>query len=233
MRPRPGRPVWLFDLDNTLHHASYAIFPRINIAMTDFIVRELGLPREEADRLRTAYTRRYGTVLVGLMRRHGIDAGAFLDEVHHFETLAGLVRTERGLAQTLRRLPGRKILFTNAPETYARAVLDMLGLDRAFERVIAVEQMRDRRRAGNPSRPRHAAADAARAAHPPSRCRARRGHTVPPQALPAHGAQDGLGWSATCGPHRPPAMRPTRRAVTLGAGAKAEGHTISTDVFVR
>jgi pyrimidine 5'-nucleotidase len=153
VRRQPGQPVWLFDLDNTLHHASHAIFPQINMAMTDFIVRELELDRAEADALRTEYTRRYGTVLVGLMRRHGIDAAAFLDEVHHFESLAGLVRTERGLARTLRRLPGRKILFTNAPLTYATGVLDMLGIRRVFERVIAVEQMRDRR--GWQSKPDH------------------------------------------------------------------------------
>jgi pyrimidine 5'-nucleotidase len=153
VRRQPGRPVWLFDLDNTLHHASYAIFPRINIAMTEFIMRELGVDRAEADAMRTAYTRRYGTVLVGLMRRHGIDAARFLDEVHRFDSLTGLVRTERGLARTLRRLPGRKILFTNAPLGYATEVLDQLGIRRVFERVIAVEQMRDRR--GWQSKPDH------------------------------------------------------------------------------
>jgi pyrimidine 5'-nucleotidase len=153
VRQQPGRPVWLFDLDNTLHHASYAIFPRINIAMTEFIMRELGLDRAEADAMRTAYTRRYGTVLVGLMRRHGIDAARFLDEVHRFDSLVGLVRTERGLARTLRRLPGRKILFTNAPLGYATEVLDHFGIRRVFERVIAVEQMRDRR--GWQSKPDH------------------------------------------------------------------------------
>ncbi|MFP4906040.1 HAD family hydrolase, partial [Paraburkholderia sp. BR14261] len=29
-----GTPVWLFDLDNTLHNASRAIFPAINAGMT-------------------------------------------------------------------------------------------------------------------------------------------------------------------------------------------------------
>ena len=33
-----GRPVWLFDLDNTLHHASHAIFPAINKGMTQYII---------------------------------------------------------------------------------------------------------------------------------------------------------------------------------------------------
>ncbi|HTJ93408.1 MAG TPA: pyrimidine 5'-nucleotidase [Pararobbsia sp.] len=153
VRRRPGQPVWLFDLDNTLHHASHAIFPRMNIAMTDFIERELHLPRADADALRSAYTRRYGTVLVGLMRRHDIDALAFLEEVHHFEALTSLVRFERGLRQALLRLPGRKILFTNATQDYALAVLDIIGIRDVFERVVAVEQMRDRR--GWRSKPDH------------------------------------------------------------------------------
>ncbi|MET5020142.1 HAD family hydrolase, partial [Burkholderia pseudomallei] len=32
-RPQAGGPVWRFDLDNTLHHASHAIFPAINRAL--------------------------------------------------------------------------------------------------------------------------------------------------------------------------------------------------------
>lgn len=153
VRRRPGQPVWLFDLDNTLHHASHAIFPRMNVAMTDFIERELQLARVDADALRSAYTRRYGTVLSGLTRRHEIDGAAFLEEVHRFEALSSLVRFERGVRQALRRLPGRKILFTNAPEQYAFAVLDVIGIRDVFERVIAVEQMRDR--SGWRSKPDH------------------------------------------------------------------------------
>lgn len=153
VRRRPGQPVWLFDLDNTLHHASHAIFPRMNTAMTDFIERELRLDRAQADALRSAYTRRYGTVLVGLMRRHDVDAAAFLEEVHRFEALPSLIRFERGLRQALLRLPGRKILFTNAAEDYALAVLDAIGIRDVFERVIAVEHMRDR--SGWRSKPDH------------------------------------------------------------------------------
>ncbi|RPH44832.1 MAG: pyrimidine 5'-nucleotidase, partial [Burkholderiales bacterium] len=46
-RPHPGaprgRPVWLLDLDNTLHDALPAIMPRINRAMTDYVMRTVGL----------------------------------------------------------------------------------------------------------------------------------------------------------------------------------------------
>ena len=144
MRPRTGGPVWLFDLDNTLHHASHAIFPAINEAMTRYIVDALSVERAEADRLRLRYGRRYGATLLGLTRHHPIDPHDFLRVVHTFPDLAAMVRSERGLARLVACLPGRKLILTNAPETYARAVLEELGIERLFERVIAIEHMRRR-----------------------------------------------------------------------------------------
>jgi putative hydrolase of the HAD superfamily len=41
----------------------------------------------------------------------------------------------------LRQLPGRKILVTNAPRDYARCVMAIAGIDRCFERVVAIEDM--------------------------------------------------------------------------------------------
>ena len=139
----PG-PVWLFDLDNTLHHASHAIFPEINRAMTQYIIDTLGVDKDEANRLRTGYTQRYGATLLGLVRHHPIDAADFLHVVHTFSDLSSMVRAERGLARMLRGLPGRKIVLTNGPCVYARAVLAELGVERLFERVIAIEDMQVR-----------------------------------------------------------------------------------------
>jgi pyrimidine 5'-nucleotidase len=146
-RPRidVGGPVWLFDLDNTLHHASHAIFPAINQAMTQYIIDALQVERDEANRLRTGYTQRYGAALLGLARHHPVDPHDFLNAVHTFPDLRSMLRAERGLARLIAALPGRKIVLTNAPEVYARAVLQELGIERLFERVIAIEQMRDRR----------------------------------------------------------------------------------------
>jgi pyrimidine 5'-nucleotidase len=140
-----GSPVWLFDLDNTLHHASHSIFPAINRGMTQYIIDSLQVEREEADRLRRVYTDRYGATLLGLARHHPIDLHDFLKVVHTFADLPSMVRGERGLARLLAALPGRKIVLTNAPEAYAHAVLAELRIERLFERVIAIEHMRDRR----------------------------------------------------------------------------------------
>ncbi|MGN6653528.1 pyrimidine 5'-nucleotidase [Trinickia sp.] len=143
-RPRAGGPVWLFDLDNTLHHASHSIFPAINAAMTRYIVDVLRVETAQADWLRVRYTHRYGATLLGLARHHPIDPHDFLRVVHTFPDLPAMVRAERGLARLVAGLPGRKIILTNAPETYARDVLRELGIERLFERVIAIEQMRRR-----------------------------------------------------------------------------------------
>jgi pyrimidine 5'-nucleotidase len=140
----PGGPVWLFDLDNTLHRASHAVFPAINELMTRYIVDALKLDRAEADLLRVAYVRRYGATLLGLTRHHPIDPHDFLAAVHTFPNLRAMLRAERGLARLVAALHGRKIVLTNAPEQYARAVLAELGIERLFERVIAIEHMRRR-----------------------------------------------------------------------------------------
>lgn len=137
-------PVWLFDLDNTLHCASHAIFPAINEAMTRYIAETLGVSVDVANHLRTSYTHRYGAALLGLTRHHPVDPHDFLKVVHTFGDLPAMVFAERGLAHTLAALPGRKIVLTNAPEAYARAVLAELGIERLFERVVAIEHMRTR-----------------------------------------------------------------------------------------
>jgi putative hydrolase of the HAD superfamily len=140
---RSGRsPIWLFDLDNTLHDASRAVFWRLNGSMTDYIVEHLGLPREEADRLRIHYWRRYGATLLGLERHHGIRAAHFLAQTHVLPGLEGQLRMRLVDKVALKRLPGRKFLLTNAPADYAKRVLTALDLASCFEGVIAIEGMR-------------------------------------------------------------------------------------------
>ena len=133
-------PVWLFDLDNTLHDTSHKIFREINIGMTAAVMKTLDLDEAAASELRTHYYRRYGATLLGLVRHHNIDPHAFLQNSHAFD-VAPLVKAERGLRDKLNRLPGRKVLVTNAPLHYARAVLKHLGILRCFDHLWGIEQM--------------------------------------------------------------------------------------------
>ena len=138
---KSGR-VWLFDLDNTLHNATPHIFPHINRSMRDYIERHLGVDRYEATRIRQDYWVRYGATLLGLIRHHGTDPDHFLRETHQFPDLQRMVVFERPVIHALRRLPGRKIIFSNAPRHYAEAILDITGLAACFDAVYSVENVR-------------------------------------------------------------------------------------------
>jgi len=133
--------LWLFDLDNTLHDTSHAIFPRIDHGMTHAVADTLDVSLEEANALRRKYWKRYGATVIGMVRHHGVDAGTFLRLSHDFD-VEPLIRAERGLPACLRALPGRKVLLTNAPLHYAKAVLRHLGLLRHFDSLWGIEEMR-------------------------------------------------------------------------------------------
>lgn len=139
---RFNQRTWLFDLDNTLHNASAHIFPRIHVSMMAYICRHLNVDEAEATHLRQTYWKRYGATLLGMMRHHGTDPRHFLQQTHAFDDLASMVVSERGLKQMLQRLPGRKIIFSNAPQQYTEAVLALTGIRRHFAAVYPVERFR-------------------------------------------------------------------------------------------
>ncbi len=132
-------PVWIFDLDDTLHNASAHIFPVMNDAMTQYIQHNLELESAAADHLRKHYWKVYGATLKGLMRHHGVNPYHFLDETHRFPDLKSRVIQTKRLRHMLSSLNGRKVIFTNAPRNYALRVLDLLGISDIFELVFSVE----------------------------------------------------------------------------------------------
>ncbi len=134
-------PVWIFDLDNTLHDAGAHIFPHINRSMTAYLEEHLDLSEADANALRQHYWHRYGATLQGMMRHHGTDPAHFLHHTHQFPELSKMVLYAPRLRHVLRWLSGRKMLFTNAPQAYAREVLRLLKIVDLFDDVIAMEQI--------------------------------------------------------------------------------------------
>lgn len=132
--------IWLFDLDNTLHNASAAIFAEIDSRMGQSIEELLEIDAVEADYLRRKYWLRYGATLIGLVKHHGIDAADFLHRSHDFNVNDHL-HSERALRPQLQRLPGKKIILTNAPANYAHRILNALNIHHLFERCISIEDM--------------------------------------------------------------------------------------------
>jgi len=137
-------PTWIFDLDNTLHNARPHIYPHINGAMTAYLQTHLGLDEAAAAELRRHYWKRYGATLIGLIRHHATDPRHFLWHTHQFPELERMLVREPQLRTTLRRLRGRKVIFSNAPAHYSRAVLKALGIADLFDDVFTIERTRYR-----------------------------------------------------------------------------------------
>jgi len=133
------KKIWIFDLDDTLHNASAHIFPVMNRAMTQYIMNHLDLDESSAHALRQHYWRIYGATLKGLVRHHDTDPHHFLEETHQLENLPEMVIQVKRLRHMLQSLDGRKLVFTNAPRSYALRVLDILDIEDVFELVFSVE----------------------------------------------------------------------------------------------
>jgi len=140
--PSGAGPVWLFDLDDTLHDATRASMGELRQAFGAYMVEHLKLSETESDSLRTRYWQRYGATLLGLVKHHRVDAAHFLRLTHELPGLEARIRGHRADLAALRRLPGRKLILTNAPAAYAARVLKVLGIAAAFDAVLAIEDMR-------------------------------------------------------------------------------------------
>jgi putative hydrolase of the HAD superfamily len=131
--------AWIFDLDNSLYPASANLFELIDVRMGQFIQQLVGCDAQEARRVQKGYFRDHGTTLAGLMKTHGTDPREFLDFVHDID-LARIAADPR-LVAAMDRLPGRKFVFTNGDDAYARRVLDKLGLANAFDGLHDIHAM--------------------------------------------------------------------------------------------
>ena len=128
--------TWLFDLDNTLYPAESGFMAEMVVRMTDYVEKVTGLPRDEAFRLQKAYLAEHGLTLKGMMLNHGVDPAEF-HAIFHDLSLEALAHEPQLLA-ALERLPGRRLIFTNADDVHAERVLERLGLSHLFDDVFHI-----------------------------------------------------------------------------------------------
>jgi putative hydrolase of the HAD superfamily len=128
--------TWLFDLDNTLYPAESGFMAAIVDRMTDFVEKVTGLPRDEAFKLQKAYLAEHGLTLKGMMLNHGVDPRDF-HAIFHDMSLEALAH-DPDLLAALGRLPGRRLIFTNADDVHAERVLERLGLRHLFDDVFHI-----------------------------------------------------------------------------------------------
>lgn len=134
--------VWLFDLDNTLHHADAGIFNIINQAMTAYLAGRLNVAHAVASHIRQDYWHRYGATMAGLQIHHPeISIDEFLRECHPLDAVLPALVPVEGVAETLGRLNGRKAVLTNGPSFYAQALLEAMGLAEFFGHTVGTDDM--------------------------------------------------------------------------------------------
>ena len=129
--------TWIFDLDNTLYHPRKKIFDMIHKRMTRFIANYFELNLKEARKIQTEYFYKYGTTLSGLMKKHNIKPNVFLNYVHdiNFDKF----EKDHKLNILLKKINGKKIIFTNADKKYALKVITKLGIRKNFRYIFDIK----------------------------------------------------------------------------------------------
>ena len=127
---------WIFDLDNTIYDPKSKIFDQIDLRMKQFISSRLNISKEEAFKIQKKFYNEYGTTLSGLMKHYQIQPNEFLKFVHDVD-LSKLKKCSV-LFKEINQLPGRKIIYTNGDQDYAKKVLNSLGVESLFEYILDI-----------------------------------------------------------------------------------------------
>ncbi len=135
-------PTWIFDLDNTLHHADSGIFDIINIAMTQYMAQALDLELQDASDLRVHYWHHYGATLAGLKIHHPhVDVSEFLHHSHPLDPISKALVAEDNLLENLQQIAAPKIVFSNGPSFYVQHLLSTLKISDCFEAAYGIDDV--------------------------------------------------------------------------------------------
>ena len=129
--------TWIFDLDNTLYSADSGIFQQVHTLMGKFVSAHLNIDIKKAKELQRKYYRQHGTTLRGLMDNHNVDPDHFLSEVHQLDY--SIVGPNFKLNRELKKLKGRKIIYTNANRQHANDILIRLELTNMFDEIFDIK----------------------------------------------------------------------------------------------
>ena len=105
---------WIFDLDNTLYSAKTKVFDQVEKKMTEYVSNKLNTNMDEARKIQKNYFYKYNTTLNGMIKNHKIDAKEFLEFVHDIDI--DFLKKNSKLSKELKKLDGKKIIFTNGPK---------------------------------------------------------------------------------------------------------------------
>ena len=127
---------WLFDLDNTLYSGKTKVFEQVDKRMSKYISEKLNTSIEEAKKIQKNYFHEYNTTLNGMIKNHKINADEFLDFVHDINV--DFLKKDVLLEQELKKLGGKKIIFTNGSRKHAINIIQRIGVDQYFDDIFDI-----------------------------------------------------------------------------------------------
>ena len=127
---------WIFDLDNTLYSGKTRVFEQVSKKMTQYVSNKLNVNLDEAKKIQIDYFHKYNTTLNGMIKNHKIDANEFLDFVHDIDI--DFLKKDLKLNEELKKLDGKKIIFTNGPRKHALNVTRKIGIDQHFDDIFDI-----------------------------------------------------------------------------------------------
>lgn len=133
-------PLFVFDLDNTLYPPHVHLWRVVDARIERYVQERLGVDPPTASRVRKDFLREFGTTLRGLMHHHGVSPDEYLEFVHDVP-IPEIVPPRPELTAMLSSLPGRRVVFTNGSESYARRVLSALGVSDLIDGIFGIEFM--------------------------------------------------------------------------------------------
>jgi len=127
---------WLFDLDNTLYSGETRVFEQVDKKMSEYISKKLNVSLVEAKKIQKNYFYEHNTTLNGMIKNHKIDASEFLEFVHDIDL--NFLKKDIPLEIELKKLPGKKIIFTNGSRKHALNVTKKIGIEKCFDDIFDI-----------------------------------------------------------------------------------------------
>jgi len=127
---------WIFDLDNTLYSGKTRVFEQVDKKMSEYISKKLNVSTAEAKEIQKNYFHEYNTTLNGMIKNHKIDADEFLEFVHNIDI--DFLKKDPMLSEELKKLDGKKIIFTNGSRKHALNVTKRIGINQYFDDIFDI-----------------------------------------------------------------------------------------------